>query len=345
MSQDAKPIFLGFCNPLLDVSAEVPLEVFEKWEITPGNATLANEKHLSLYADFQRDFPVQFIAGGAGQNSVRAFQWMVGKEHNGWGAYIGSIGDDENGKILKESAEKEGVKTYYMVQSGVPTGTCAVLIHQKERSLIAALNAAEKYNESHFHSQEVQSLLESVKYFYVTGFVLTHSAHVVLEMAQHAVKNNKSFSVNLSAPFLIQFFWEKLDPVLQLADLVFGNESEAAALGEKMGWGNNLEEVATKLGEYKKEGDRKRVVVFTQGADKTIVYREGKVQTFQPLKIASSEIVDTNGAGDSFVGGFMSRYVQEKSIDECVAAGHYCASECIKLSGAAYPAKNLFSFP
>lgn len=337
------PVFLGFCNPLLDISAEVPLEVFGQWDIEVGRASLADAKHLPLYEKLQKDFPVQYLAGGAGQNSVRAFQWMIQKPN--LGAYIGSIGNDSNGKLLKDAAQKEGVSTHYMVQNDVQTGTCAVLIHKKERSLIAALGASEKYDISHFQSSELVPVLNSVKFMYATGFVLTHSPNVVLEMGKLAVKDGKSFSMNLSAPFLIQFFWDKFEPALRYTDLVFGNESEAAELGKKLGWGENLDEVAKKLSEYPTEGSRGRTVVFTQGADRTIVYSEGKLHHFSPLKIASEEIVDTNGAGDSFVGGFFSRYVQGKSIEESVAAGHYCASECIKLSGACLPETNKFSFP
>lgn len=35
-----------------------------------------------------------------------------------------------------------------------------------------------------------------------------------------------------------------------------------------------------------------------------------------------SEIVDTNGAGDAFAGGFLGGLVLGKPLDECVIAGH-----------------------
>lgn len=51
----------------------------------------------------------------------------------GVSAYIGAVGNDENGKYMKDAAEKYGVKTYYMKTSDKPTGTCAVLVRDKER--------------------------------------------------------------------------------------------------------------------------------------------------------------------------------------------------------------------
>ena len=47
--------------------------------------------------------------------------------------YIGCVGNDENGKRLKQAAEGYGVTTHYLVDSAKPTGTCAVLVHDKER--------------------------------------------------------------------------------------------------------------------------------------------------------------------------------------------------------------------
>ena len=42
------------------------------------------------------------------------------------------------------------------------------------------------------------------------------------------------------------------------------------------------------------------------------------------------EIVDTNGAGDAFAGGFIGAFVLGKSIDECVEAGHKLGAMCVK---------------
>jgi adenosine kinase len=47
--------------------------------------------------------------------------------------YIGCIGNDANGKKLKEAAEKDGVTTHYLVVNDKPTGTCAVLVTGHER--------------------------------------------------------------------------------------------------------------------------------------------------------------------------------------------------------------------
>ena len=45
------------------------------------------------------------------------------------------------------------------------------------------------------------------------------------------------------------------------------------------------------------------------------------------------KLVDTNGAGDAFVGGFLAQLVQGESIAKAVDAGHYAARHIIQVSG------------
>ena len=56
------------------------------------------------------------------------------------------------------------------------------------------------------------------------------------------------------------------------------------------------------------------------------------------IPIAKEKLVDTNGAGDAFVGGFLSQLVAGKDVPECVRAGAYAANVVIQQSGCAFPA-------
>ncbi len=57
-----------------------------------------------------------------------------------------------------------------------------------------------------------------------------------------------------------------------------------------------------------------------------------------------AQIVDTNGAGDSFVGAFLAALVQGGSIDECVRAGCFLSREVVQRSGCTFPEQNEFIF-
>ena len=51
--------------------------------------------------------------------------------------------------------------------------------------------------------------------------------------------------------------------------------------------------------------------------------KEGKLYRFPVIPLATEKLVDTNGAGDAFVGGFLSQFVTGKEISECCRAGNY----------------------
>lgn len=88
---------------------------------------------------------------------------------------------------------------------------------------------------------------------------------------------------------------------------------------------------------------RPRTVVITQGAEDVLVAFTNKPADFRRFKVAllpEAEIVDTNGAGDSFVGGFLAYKALGKPLDECVSAGIFAATEIIKMSGCAFPPEN-----
>lgn len=329
---------LGMCNPLLDISAEVPTDVFDKYGIQKGNAILAEEKHLPLYDEMVKDYPVQYIAGGAGLNSIRVAQWML--QQPDATAYFGAIGVDEFGDLLEKGALEDGVKVSMMKNPERPTGTCAVLIDgdAKERSLVANIAAADTFKESHLDEAVNKEIIKSSKIVYVTGFFLTVSVESILKLANHCVEDKVYFTMNLSAPFLIEFFGDQMASVMPYTDFIFGNESEAATYGKTKGWGEDLKEIALKLAaEPKRSATFPRIVVFTQGSEGTIVASHGKVTEYPVEMLPKEQLVDTNGAGDAFVGGFLSQLYLGKSMAECVEAGHFAARIIIQRSGCTFP--------
>jgi adenosine kinase len=166
---------------------------------------------------------------------------------------------------------QDGVKVLYQRNPTVPTGTCAVLINKGERSLVANLAAANTFSAAHLELEESKAAVALAKVFYISGFFLTVSLEAILSIAQHSLEASKTFAVNLSAPFLIQFFGDQLSAVLPFTDFVFGNESEAATFGQVRGLGEDLPTIALRLAALPKaSGTKPRVVVFTQGSQGTI---------------------------------------------------------------------------
>ena len=127
---------------------------------------------------------------------------------------------------MQKCASEDGVLVHYQRTSEAPTGTCAVLVNGGERSLVANLGAANSFTAHHLESSESQEIISRSKIIYISGFFLTVSVDAIMITAKHAVENNKLFCMNLSAPFLIDFFEDQMAATMPFCDIVFGNESE-----------------------------------------------------------------------------------------------------------------------
>ncbi|WWC58996.1 uncharacterized protein I303_101542 [Kwoniella dejecticola CBS 10117] len=337
------PFVVSLGNPLLDIQVapnEGP-KYLEKYELKSNDAILAEEKHMPIYDDIVANAKVQYVAGGAAQNAARAAAYVLPE---GSVAYIGSVGEDDLKQTLLSANEAEGVQSAYQTQPApARTGACAVILSNHDRSLCTTLRAAEMFTPSHLSTPEISQLIDGAKYFYIEGFFLTHGLESALEVAKQASSKGKTVVLNLSAPFIPQFFKVQLEELLPHVDILIGNESEAEAYREAAGMGTaTLAQVATALAaSSKSNASRPRLVVITQGADSTLVAssnasgspnnlgpNDENPKTFPVPKLAADKIVDTNGAGDMFAGGFMGSLAQGKSLDESIEIGHKLGQMC-----------------
>jgi len=337
---------LGMGNPLLDISAEVTQETLDKYDLKGGNAILAEEKHMPLFAELKEKPDVKYVAGGATQNSIRVAQWML--QEPGMTAYMGCIGEDEFGQKLADACKADGVNALYLIDKTTPTGKCAVTIVDKERSLTTDLSAANNYKASHLKEPENWKVLEGAKIVYSAGFFITVSPEAMDLASEEVLKHGGTYCLNMSAPFIVQVppFKAQLDKLLPACDYLFGNETEAQAYAEASGWDTkDVDFIATRLSLVPMKGDKPpRKVVITQGADPTVVAVKGHVTKYPIIKLEKEQLVDTNGAGDAFVGGFLAALAKGADIKGCCKAGAYSASVVIQHSGCTYPPKPDYTF-
>ncbi|CAJ0841651.1 15644_t:CDS:2 [Entrophospora sp. SA101] len=178
---------------------------------------------------------------------------------------------------------------------------------------------AEKYNPSeHLYLPEKWKIVENAEYFYIAGFFVTVSPESIEKVAKHAAETNKAFAMNLSAVFLMT-----VPP--------FKKETD-------------IKEIALKIAKLPKVNTkRQRIVIITQGSSPTILayQNEDRVHEFKVNTIADDEIVDTNGAGDAFVGGFLSQFIEGKSVEESIEAGHWLAKLNLKQIGPSLPKEKI----
>uniref|UniRef100_A0A8B9X6D1 Adenosine kinase n=1 Tax=Bos mutus grunniens TaxID=30521 RepID=A0A8B9X6D1_BOSMU len=309
-------ILFGMGNPLLDITAVVDKDFLGKYSLKPNDQILAEEKHKELFDELVKKFKVEYHSGGSTQNSIKVAQWMIQQPHKA-ATFFGCIGIDTFGEILKKKAAEAHVDAHYYEQNEQPTGTCAACITGGNSSLVANLAAANCYQkEKHLDMEKNWILVDKARVYYILGFFLTVSPEI--------------FTLDLSAPFISQFYKESLMKVICHFAREQGFETE------------DIKEIARKTERQalpKVNSKRQRIVIFTQGREDTILATESEVTTFAVLDQDQKEIVDTSGAGDAFVGGFLSQLVSDKPLTECICAGHYAASVIIRRTGCTFPEK------
>ncbi|KAF7307511.1 hypothetical protein MIND_00545700 [Mycena indigotica] len=351
-----------FCigNPLLDMQVTKGEALLAKYELKANDAILAEEKHEPMqvdhaYAEIVKDYQITYVAGGASQNAARGAAYVLPPDSV---VYTGAVGDDELAEQLKAANKREGLREVYYVLPGEKTGACAVVITGHHRSLVTNLRAAEKFNIAHLKSELVAPLIENAKVFYVEGYFLTHGTESIVYLSQkasaaskarsfHKLPNSeltffKVFAINFSAPFIAQFFGSQLQQIIPFCDIVIGNEAEAEAWAAANGLAEpkDMPAVAKAIALLpKSNASRPRIVVITQGAESTVLVSSAEPENpkiYGVNALTDDQIVDTNGAGDAFAGGFLGAYVAGKTLDECVEAGHKLGGMCVQLVGPQY---------
>jgi adenosine kinase len=85
------------------------------------------------------------------------------------------------------------------------------------------------------------------------------------------------------------------------------------------------------------ETKRDKIIVVTDGSNPVHFYRVNKTgietESVKVPKVKKEEIIDTTGAGDSFVAGFLYGLIEGKDIKECIELGCDISAKVIKVLG------------
>lgn len=102
-----------------------------------------NEKNIGIHDEVFVMEGREITPGGAAMNSARACNYMLQKDgFAGEVAFVGCVGNDEPGRILRKCLEDVKMKCCFAISEDTSTGRCAVLVKEKERTLCANIGAS-----------------------------------------------------------------------------------------------------------------------------------------------------------------------------------------------------------
>ena len=271
--------------------------------------------------------------GGAPANVVVAAQRLGAQT-----AFIGKVGEDFLGDFLKETLDKCGVSTEGLISDADYFTTLAFvkLADNGERNFAFARKPGA---DIRLKAEEVRKdIICQSRIFHVGSLSLTDELSRNAEfIALKAAKNNGiiiSYDPNYRASL-----WDSQEEackwmrsILEYADIVKVSEEEIELL---TGY-TDVRKAAESITEY-----GAKIVLITLGEKGSFVYLQDQQEAY--VSGYSSKVVDTTGAGDSFMGGFLykicesGKRIEEYSLQEmieCVRFGNAMASLCVEREGA-----------
>lgn len=349
------PALAALGNPILDMYVIVEdREVLDTFNLEPdGQKEIDRQEFIKILDYFnRRNIIMKYSPGGVSQNTVRIIQGLVNIPS--FCVFFGGCGNDEEGRLLESKVKDSGVNVRYTKQD-CPTASCISMINGDSRSLVCCLDAANVYTVSDFLTEDNVKLFDHVKIVYIEGFFISHSFDVAIEVVKLCHKNGIAILFNLCGVYLCELCPVQLVTMAAVADILVGNNKEFKGIGRILYSDNRiLEDVlysvqstdylqyfgsvqelgiknSLKLSRMAKLG---KTVVCTQGGSPVLVVcGDGKLVTVTVPPLDPVFIKDTTGAGDAFLAGFVTAFLQDEELSKCIDSGISTAHQAIQHIG------------
>lgn len=252
---------------------------------------------------------VMLLPGGSAAN-VAVWATRCGTRTS----FIGKVGRDQMGLLARQDLDREGVAHHLVESDAHLTGSVAVFVdHTGQRSMVSG-HGADFYL---LPSELPVELITSTDHLHMTAW--SFFADPPRTAARAAAHSAQSHGATLSLdPGSFQMIAEMgVDTFVAYTadlsvDLFLPNKEEARVL---TGY-DDPHDAAAALDQMYPDA----LIVVKLDADGALVWRDGSGHHIAPR---SNKLVDATGAGDSFAGAFLSRWIH--GIDAVDAATYAVA--------------------
>ena len=271
----------------------------------------ANELFLKLDLGSKADVNnINFSTGGGATNAAVTFA------RQGLHAlFMGTIGHDPAGEAVLIDLDKEGVDTTHVSYSEkYNTGYSTLLLASNgERTILTYRGASTHYELQNFSLKDV-----NVDWIYISS--LAGNMELLDKILRQAKKKGVKVFLNPGKGELSHT--KELKSLLEDVDVLSVNREEAGQIVD----GDSLEELTRRLLNYVPTAivsDGPNGVVASDG--KTIV----RAGMYEDVKV-----IDRTGAGDAFGSGFLSYWVQGKSLKDSIVFASANSTSVVTKIGA-----------
>ena len=231
-------------------------------------------------------------------------------------------------KFHRAALDACGVNSRLAGDTELPTGTLVTMLSPDgERSFLTDRGA----NDRLCAEDLPVSLLDDVGLLHVSGYALVAATprQAVLGLMAKARRRGIPISVDPpSYPFLREIGAESFLEWTSGADMIFPNAVEAEALA---GTSDRETQLAALT-------DRYGLVVIKDGARGATAAKACSGERGETTAPAV-DAVDTTGAGDAFLAGFLTAHLAGEGMETCLRRGVEVASRAVTLLGGRPPAE------
>lgn len=214
--------------------------------------------------------------------------------------FVGKIGRDRMGEMAIENLDSEGVTHHAVESDSNATGSVAVFVdHTGERSMVSGHGA----DFDLLPSEVPNEVVCGARHLHLTAWsFFTDPPRSAARMAAHLAQDGgATLSFDPGSFQMIEDIGvEQFLAVTQDlgVDVFLPNKEEGAVLTGT----TDPEQIARELDALYPSA----LVILKLDADGALVWQDGAAQHIPP---ATNKLVDATGAGDSFAGAFLARYL------------------------------------
>lgn len=213
-------------------------------------------------------------------------------------AFVGKVGNDSHGPSVRSQLEAESIDTAWLTTSNGPTGTAIVLVDQEAENSIV-LSGAANMDISADDVDAARSVIEEAA-------VVVCQYEIPLGAVQRAAELTKGIFILNPAPAA-----EVPPELFDRVDIIVVNETEFEAV-----FNRTLPRELSEFSSFVSANVRDDLcVIVTLGAGGAMYCQGTSSGHVRPPAV---DVVDTTGAGDTFVGAIAEAVSRETSLDDCV---------------------------
>ncbi|MEY4516789.1 MAG: hypothetical protein RL180_1135 [Pseudomonadota bacterium] len=309
-------------NALVDHEYPVDDALLVRCNVQKGTMQLADDaqQHALMTHLNQHTTANGRVSGGSAANTAFAVAALGGSAF-----YACRVGNDDAGSFYLADLASAGVQTSAISQELGQTGSCLVMVTPDgERTMQTHLGITAALSPT----QVDLAPLTGAQYVYIEGYLATSDSarEAVAVVRAQARQQGIKLAISLSDPAMVQYARQGLVELLgDGVDVLFCNDMEARLFTDC----SNLDDALAALHAYSP------LVVVTRGAEGAVMSHAGLVQPIAPQ--VATQVLDTNGAGDGFAGGFLYGLTQQLTLTDCGDLATTLATAVVEQYGPRLP--------